>query len=226
MRVIHDLAHPGQRATQLLVLLPPAKARLEDLIEQGFVAAVRARQLPLDIALAEVGYQQVMAQSVASDLRRQLIAPAKALGYTGIWLAGISLGGFNALDYAASHADDLTGIKLIAPYPGTADILNELAAAGGPEAWARDPDGSRADERRWWHWLWRESQRGEAGLPIWLGLGRADRFARGQDMLATLTPDARLRRIDGDHSWPVWQTLWQHWLDDGPFATRAMERTP
>jgi S-formylglutathione hydrolase FrmB len=25
----------------------------------------------------------------------------------------------------------------------------------------------------------------------------------------------------GDHSWPVWQQQWQHWLDHGPLAQGA-----
>jgi len=216
MRTLYDAASPGQRAPRLLVLLPPAKARLEDLIEQGFVAAVRARRLALDILLADIGYQQVMAQTVAPDLHDQVILPAKAQGYADIWLAGISLGGFNALHYAAQHAAHLAGIKLIAPYPGTADVLNELSATG-IDAWARDPAASRTDERGWWHWLWREGNPGQRTLPVWLGLARNDRFIHGQELLASLLPPTRVHRVDGDHSWPVWRALWEDWLRDAPW---------
>jgi pimeloyl-ACP methyl ester carboxylesterase len=225
MRTHYDFAADGQPARRLLVLLPPAKASLEDLTEQGFVAAVRSRRLALDVVLADASPQRVLAQTAVRDLHRQVIAPAKARGYAEIWLAGISLGGFNALDYAASHAAELAGIKLIAPYPGTGDILNEIEAAGGAAAWASAPDCPLADERRWWHWLSQEAQRGASGLPIWLGLSQQDRFRRGQALLAALLPAARTRLIAGDHCWPAWRTLWQQWLDEGPLAHPDAERT-
>lgn len=213
-----DLLPGVRRPNRLLVLLPPAKATLDDLVEQGFVAAVRARQLPVDVLLAEVSYAQVMAKTVASSLREQVIGPALARGYSEIWLGGISLGAFNALHYAAVHAVDLAGLHLLAPYPGTGDILREIEAAGGPAAWAALPDRSDADERLWWHWLWRESTRGRQAKPLYLGLGSDDRFIRGQRQLASLVPAGNIDEIAGDHSWPVWRALWQRWLDRGWLA--------
>ncbi|WP_174875417.1 alpha/beta hydrolase [Vogesella oryzae] len=221
MRTIEDCCQPAARADSLLVLLPPAKASLEDLLAQGMVAAVRQRGLPLDIVLAEVGYQQVMAGTVAESLQQAVMAPALAAGYRQIWLAGISLGAFNALHYAASYAalcgQRLAGIKLLAPYPGTADILQEITAAGGPRAWADNPHTSRQHERIWWHWLCRQT--GDAtDCPVWLGLADEDRFIAGQQLLAGLLPPARVQRTAGEHNWPAWLHLWQHWLDHGPLA--------
>jgi pimeloyl-ACP methyl ester carboxylesterase len=86
--------------------------------------------------LADVGYQQVLAGTVAPTLHQAVLKPTLAQGYRNIWLAGISLGAFNALHYAAVYAEHLAGIFLLAPYPGTADILQEIRAAGGPQAWA------------------------------------------------------------------------------------------
>lgn len=212
MRCLTDSWRAGQRADSLLVLLPPAKASLEDMLAQGMVAAVRARGLAVDIVLADVGYQQVMAGTVADCLQQAVIAPARAQGYRAIWLAGISLGAFNALHYAAVHAGLLAGICLLAPYPGTADILQEIRLAGGPQAWAATTR-SLQDERRWWHWL-----ATQADCPLWLGLAAQDRFRAGQHMLASLVPAQRVSLIEGDHSWPVWLQLWQHWLAHGPLA--------
>jgi pimeloyl-ACP methyl ester carboxylesterase len=197
-----------------LVLLPPAKASLEDMLAQGMVAAVRAHGLAVDIVLADVGYQQVMAGTVAHCLQ-QLIAPARAQGYRAIWLAGISLGAFNALHYAAVHGGELAGLCLLAPYPGTADILQEIHQAGGPQDWAAATTNVQ-DERRWWHWL-----ATQANCPLWLGLAAQDRFCDGQAMLASLLPAQRVNKVEGDHSWPVWRQLWQHWLVHGPLATGA-----
>lgn len=211
MRIIEDRLRPAARAEQLLILLPPALSTLTDLIDRGFVAAVRARALPVDVQLAEVDYRQVMAGTVAADLEQALIAPARRAGYRCIRLAGISLGGFNALTHAAGGAGPVDSLTLIAPYPGTADILAEIRAAGGPRAWAADPAHGLADERRWWHWL-ATREPGQAPA-LHLALGNADRFADGQQLLAGLIAPAAVDRIDGDHSWPVWLALWQRWLD-------------
>lgn len=211
MRIIEDRLRPDTRADQLLILLPPALSTLDDLIDQGFVAAVRARALPLDLQLAETGYAQVMAGTMAADLERELIAPARRAGYRTVRLAGISLGGFNALTHAASGAAPVDSLTLIAPYPGTADILAEIRAGGGPRAWAADPAHGLDDERRWWHWLATRSS-GQAPA-LHLALGNGDRFADGQRMMAGLVAAHAVDRIDGDHSWPVWLALWQRWLD-------------
>jgi pimeloyl-ACP methyl ester carboxylesterase len=222
MRIVHDRLRAAHRAACRLVLLPPAKATIDDLLTQGFVAAVRERNLPVDITLAEVGYEQVMAKTVAADLRAHVIEPAQKEGCHSIWLAGISLGAFNALHYAAAFGKDLAGLKLIAPYPGTADILNEIRAAGGPAAWAATPSASKEDERAWWHWL----SRTEPACPVYLGVASEDRFIKGQSMLASLIPTQRIQYTEGDHSWPVWLRLWQHWLDEGLPARPTRETTP
>lgn len=221
MRTLLDLIAGTQRPDTLLVLLPPALASLDDLIEQGFVVDVRARGLPVDVLLAEVTSEQVMAKTAVSSLHAEVILPAVAQGYRHIWLAGISLGAFNALHYAAIHAGSVSGLKLIAPYAGTSDILSEIESAGGPAAWAALPGRSSADERVWWHWLSQESAKSgtkaaakaDAALPVYVGLASEDRFLRGQRLLASLVPAAHVDEIAGDHSWLVWRALWQRWLD-------------
>lgn len=212
MRTLLDQHQHAQQARARLILLAPALSTLEDLIKQGFVAAVRQRKLPLDIQLVQIDPQQVLAGTVADDLQQQLISPLRAAGLDKIWLAGISLGGFCALHYAARFSRQLTGLALIAPYPGTSDILLEISQAGGAQAWQNNPASASKDERHWWKWLCRQQQAPEP-LQIHLGLGLQDRFAAGQALMASLMPAGQLDCIEGDHSWPVWRTLWQRWLD-------------
>ncbi|MET0378801.1 MAG: alpha/beta hydrolase [Spongiibacteraceae bacterium] len=214
MRTLSDFDSGTKHAT-LLVFLPPAMTTLEDIVERGFIAAMRTRNIAADVLLAEITHEHVMQQRVAGTLRETVIAPALARGYRQIWLAGISLGAFNALHYAAQFADDVTGLCLLAPYPGTGDILREIGQAGGPAAWAAKPGQSRSDEREWWHWLWQESQAGSAAKPIYVGLSASDRFLHGQQMLAKLLPSERIDLIPGTHDWPAWFDLWQRWLDRG-----------
>jgi pimeloyl-ACP methyl ester carboxylesterase len=223
MRTQLDLIPGEVRPDTLLVLLPPAKATLDDLLEQGFVADIRARGIQVDVLLAEVTYEQVMAKTVAASLHEGAIVPALAQGYRHIWLAGISIGAFNALHYAAIHGGSIAGLELIAPYGGTSDILSEIETAGGPAAWAALPGRSNADERVWWQWLCQVSGTAEAAKPIYVGLASEDRFLRGQRLLAGLVPAEHVDEIDGDHSWPVWRALWQRWLDRRVFTTSIAE---
>jgi pimeloyl-ACP methyl ester carboxylesterase len=220
MKILRD-PFPGPcRPDTLVVLLPPAQSQLMDFHTQDFVGAVRRKALPVDIALAEVTYEHVMRKTVASLLDEQVVQPAKVAGYRDIWLAGISLGAFAALHYAAEHAENLAGIHLIAPYPGTGDILAEIMAAGGPAPWAQTPLSEGADERAWWRWLCREADAGKWRTPVHLSTGTRDRFGRGQSMLAALLPSQNVRTLAGGHDWQTWQGLWQDWLEQGPFATR------
>lgn len=221
MQVLVDKFMGAGRCETLLVLLPPAQAQLADFQTHGFVAAVRERALAVDLLLADVNHQHVMSNTTASSLHEQVVRPALADGYRHIWLAGISLGAFNALHYAAVHARHLAGIALIAPYPGTGDVLAEINAAGGPEAWARMPASAHNDERAWWRWLGQAALAGQWTTPVYLGTGDTDRFLRGQRMMAQCLPEARVRYLPGGHDWPTWKTLWQAWLNDGPLSRLA-----
>ncbi len=221
MQVIVDKFIGTGRGETLLVLLPPAQAQLADFQTHGFVAAVRERALAVDLVLADVNHQHVMSNTTASTLHEQVLRPALAKGYRRIWLAGISLGAFNALHYAAVHARHLAGIALIAPYPGTGDVLAEINAAGGPEAWARGPAVAHTDERAWWRWLGQQAIARQWSTPVYLGTGDVDRFLRGQRMMAQLLPAAQVRYLPGGHDWPTWKALWQAWLNDGPLSMLA-----
>ena len=45
-----------------------------------------------------------------------------------------------------------------------------------------------------------------------------DRFATGMAQIAGRFPPAARHAIPGGHEWPVWQQLWEHFLDLGHFA--------
>ena len=201
----------------LIVFLPPAMTTLEDIVAHGFIVALRARNIAADMLLAEITHEQVMQQRVAETLHENIIAPALAQNYRQIWIAGISLGAFNALHYvsryAARFSDEITGLCLLAPYPGTGDILREITAAGGPAAWATTPNRALHDERQWWYWLWQQTQAGPTAMPIYAGLSTDDRFLRGQKMLTQLISAENVDVIPGVHDWPAWLTLWERWLD-------------
>ena len=218
---MRSLSHPlqaGSQAERLLVLLPGAEVTLEDFTHYGFIDAVRQRGFAVDIQCAGISYEHVMARTVVDTLHAEVILPARAAGYREIWLAGISLGAFNSLLYASAHADQLAGLCLLAPYPGTGDILAEVRTAGGPQAWLDSPESLQGDERVFWRWLAACQRDGHWPCSIHALTGTEDRFLRGQRMLMELLPATCRTELPGAHDWPAWQSQWTHWLDHGPWS--------
>jgi pimeloyl-ACP methyl ester carboxylesterase len=211
----------AQQAASLLVLLPGAHMSLADFWQQGLVAAVRERRLATDILAADINYTHVMEKTVVERLHEKVILPARAKGYRQIWLAGISLGALNALMYAAQHAQLLTGLHLIAPYPGTGDICAEIREAGGPVVWARTPAAEQGDEREAWRWLAHQHAGAIAAPWVSFSCGSEDRFVRNQRMLSELISPERVHWQVGRHDWSAWLALWQRWLEQCP-----LERLP
>ena len=225
MRTRTELYAGAQRSETLLVLLPPSLASIDDFYEQGFVDAVRRRDLPVDLLLANATGQQVIDKTVVSALHAEVVQPARANGYRAVWMAGISMGAFSALHYVAQHADQIAGLYLLAPYPGTRDILAEVRSAGGAAIWCQQQP-SALDERAWWQWLGRESMKAEWTTPVYFGTGSTDRFLGGQRLISDLLPDDRIRVLPGGHQWPTWKALWDDWLDHGPLATDCNRAFP
>jgi len=223
MRLLTELHTEGARSQTLLVLLPPSLSTLEDFYTHGFVDAVRQHRVQADVLLADINAQHVLDRTVVAVLHEHVIQPAIAKGYRSIWLAGISMGAFCALHYAAHHASHVAGLCLLAPYPGTGDVLAEIRAAGGVAAWAQNPESTQQDERVWWHWLSQQAARGASATPVYFGTGRGDRFLRGQNVLSALLPPERVSLVEGRHDWPTWRTLWDHWLASGPLAAPTIK---
>jgi pimeloyl-ACP methyl ester carboxylesterase len=226
MQTLFD-THPGDApARRLLVLLPPAESSLEDFYAQGFVKAIRQRGIAADVLLAGANYQHVMDQTVAYALAAQVLGPQRAGHYREIWVAGISLGAFSALHFAAVHGKALAGLHLMAPYPGTRDILREITVAGGLLPWADSAQCTDVDERLWWRWLARQALAGSWQLPIYLSTGTQDRFLPGQRLLGDVLPAQQVRYTEGAHDWSAWKPMWDHWLDHGPLAIPLAHAVP
>ena len=86
-------------------------------------------------------------------LRWDIVAPARAEGCRSVWLAGISLGGFIALDYASTHPDECDGLCLLAPYLGNRMLIDEIARAPGLAAWEPGELAESDEERRIWRFI-------------------------------------------------------------------------
>ena len=198
-------------APDLLVLLPGAQMRPEDVAESCF-GEVAQRGLALDLVAVDLGPDTVCGSAPLDALQAQILAPARPR-YRRIWLGGISLGGLVALAHAADTPGSVDGLCLIAPYPGNRLTLNAIERAGGVDAWQPARDALADPEIRVWNWL-----KAPPRLPAFVGYGSEDRFARGMQVLAGRFPPDAHHTVPGGHDWPTWRRLWADFLDLGYFS--------
>jgi pimeloyl-ACP methyl ester carboxylesterase len=192
-----------------MVWLPGAYHDAQDFLAAGFSEAVRTRRTALDLDFVDLELAHVGDRSALERLRSDIVLPARAAGVS-IWLGGISLGGLFALDYAASHPDELDGLCLIAPYLGNRMLTAEIAQAPGVAAWQPGELAETDEERRIWRYI--KSRRADS-RPLYLGFGQADRFAAAHALLATTLPADSVDVIAGGHDWSTWFKLWENFLD-------------
>jgi pimeloyl-ACP methyl ester carboxylesterase len=227
--IIDDGGCTKTQAPTLLVFLPGANMEPAELVREGFVAAVRRQGLALDLMLPDASLKYVFDGSMKRRLEEEVFGLARARGYQHIWVAGISMGGYLAMAYAAEHPDELEGVLAMAPYVGRRPLLEEIEAAGGPAVWRRTQKrtanaatssvtASRDElDRTMWMWLADPTRR----TPLWLSYGSEDRLGPGIEVLANSLPTGRVQVAPGGHDWPPWRTLWARWLQDGPLKTLA-----
>jgi pimeloyl-ACP methyl ester carboxylesterase len=200
--------------TDLLVLLPGAYMTAADFVDAGFFAAAARRRLALDLVAVDLDLSAISGGTALPAVHQEILAPARHQGYRKIWLGGISLGGQLALCHAADTPGSVDGLCLLAPYPGSRLTGKAIADAGGLDHWQATPEQLADPEFRMWRWL----QRPPAGLPVFVGYGSEDRFAAGMAQIAGRFPPVARHTIPGGHEWPVWQQLWEHFLDLGHFS--------
>ena len=222
MRAIHDLA-PGQDDDRiLLVMLPAAKARPEDLLAQGFVAAIRDRGLPLDVAVVDADADYYLEGRVGERLAVDAVTPLRTKGgYRRIWLMGMSLGGMGCIAYARKHAAEVEGVILLAPFLGARGLIAQILRAGGLARW--QPGALAPDDEELGLLLWLKHYRADnPQLPaIHLGFGRDDRYAPASAMLAQQLPAERVVSVPGKHDWQTWVRLWRALLAKNLFLVEA-----
>lgn len=198
-------------ADDLLVLLPGAYMRPEDFVDADFFGEVQRRGLALDLCAAAIDMATVSDGRAAAAVREQLLEPAHQT-HRRVWLGGISLGGLMSMEITASHPGLVDGLCLLAPYPGSRIVMNDIERAGGINAWEPDAEALRDPDTRVWHWL-----KAPPAMPVFVGHGRRDRFAQGMAQVAACFPRASRHVVEGDHDWPAWRVLWSRFLDAGHF---------
>jgi pimeloyl-ACP methyl ester carboxylesterase len=208
MRSIFCAAVAGARAPTQMIWLPGAYHSAQDFLDEGFARAATQRQIPLDLLFVDLQMQHLDDRDIFQRLRSEIVLPARNSG-AAVWLAGISLGGLIALDYASAHSDDLDGLCLLAPYLGNRMLVNEIAAASGLAGWEPGELAESDAERR----IWRYIKTRVDPRPLFLGYGREDRFSAAHDMLAAALPADWVAVVAGGHAWGSWLKLWENFLD-------------
>ena len=217
MELVRHPAPGGGAARTLLVMLPGVGFAAADFAAHGFVAAAQAAA-SLDIVAARPDLDLYLDQTIAAEIERTIVAPARAAGAARIWFLGISLGGMGALLHARAYPGGADGLILLSPFLGTPGLIAEAAAAGGLAAWQPGAIAANDGERQALAWL---KHLVAAPLPrpeLYLGYGRTDRFSRGHALLAEVLSPERVVLGEGGHDWETWGLLWRRILALRPFA--------
>ena len=96
----------------LLVMLPPAKATAQDLLDHGFAAAV-----PIEVEAIDAHADDYLDSEIGARLESEIMGKRHAR----LWLMGISLGGWGCLSVARRRPAAIEGVILIAPFLGSRD---------------------------------------------------------------------------------------------------------
>jgi len=195
-------------ATTLVIFLPGRGGSMTDFVRNGFLATLHEAGINADTTLVDAHLGYYYKRTVIERLWTDVLQPARQQGYHRIVLVGVSLGGVGSLLFERDHPGSVDALVLLSPYLGDKDqLFKQIAAAGGPAAWAAGRDlyaGGVEDQ------LWTFLGKRSATLPpTWLLCGKSDSLQQGHQLLATLLPATKVEFIDGAHDWPTWQALWR-----------------
>ncbi|HUP90643.1 MAG TPA: alpha/beta hydrolase-fold protein [Solimonas sp.] len=200
--------HPPTELRRMVVVLPGRGDDLERLRASGIAEAIQRAAPDTDVLLAGATFAYYADGGLERRLHEQIMAPARALGYRELWLAGASMGGMGALVYERAHPGELTGLLLMAPFMGEAELVEEIAAGGGPARWDPGPAPAAIDRDNVGREMWRVV-RSWAASPelaerVWLVCGADDGFAAGARLIASVLPRTHYLERPGGHAWKVW----------------------
>lgn len=218
MPVIRRPFDAQRRADVLVVMLPGAYSLPDEFIDQGFVSELHAKRFAVDVAIADAHLGYAGNGTLLERLRDDVLAPAQRAGYRRIWLVGISLGGFASLGLLMRQPEAIEGVLAIAPYVGPPELLQQVAAAGGAQAFAAAPSVGEDLQAELWVWLGRSSPALRDKIHLYTGSG--DRLIAGQRLLAALLAADHVLEVPGGHDWPAWSALWARWLARAPWPMR------
>jgi pimeloyl-ACP methyl ester carboxylesterase len=202
----------------LLLMLPGAKNTPLQLEKNGFIRALRERELAVDVLALDAHADMYLDKLLVERLLHDTLDNARAHGYHRIWLLGISLGGTGAMLCATQRPAEIEGVILIAPFLGTRGIIAEIKAAGGLQRWQAGDIEKRDHERALLEQIRLSSKNTEEFPSIYLGYGSEDRYRGASIMLSERLQPHCVQVLPGGHDWETWIVLWRKLLDKQPFT--------
>jgi pimeloyl-ACP methyl ester carboxylesterase len=199
----------GVQSKTLVIFLPGIDDLAEDFERRGIIADMRQYGITADAIAVDAHYGYYAEEIIFQRITDDVIVSARRAGYAEIWLAGISLGGFGASLYAARHAADIDGLMLFAPYLGDDTLIQEIADAGGTRNWEPGHIAEGDYPRSLWAWFKHHLAKENPALPIYLGYGISDKFARANALLARELAQHQIFAIPGKHNWRTWKKIWK-----------------
>ena len=204
----------------LIVFLPGSQEVPQDVVNEGFVAQVRAKGIDADVLVIDSHLGYFRNRTFDVRIHDDIIEPARKKGYESIWLAGISLGGFGSLMYAFTYPNEIDGIIALAPFVASDEVLDEVVNAGGLARWTpTEPLGADDYQRALLKWLkgYGGPQSATQNLPkLFIGFGSDDGLARFQQIIASILPPEQMLSAPGGHDWPPWKQMWSDALARAP----------
>jgi len=146
--------------------------------------------------------------SLVSRLRDDVILPEKARGATEVWLAGISLGGWDPSSTPGNTPKTSPGSspgplprrgRTSGGYPFRRGLAQMEPRAGAP---------GKGNVPDLWGWLKISTLPRSTAPAIYLGYGTHDRYAVAHELLATALPPERVPHRGRGHDWRTWERLW------------------
>lgn len=192
----------------LIVVLPGMFSDEASLKERGLHERIQKSWPDADVLLTAARLPYYTDGVLVQRLHRDILTPARENGYRQIWIAGGSMGGLGALMYEREHPGAVTGIVLLAPRLGDGALIEEIARAGGVQAWDAGPLPPEMNggnyERQVWKMVQQRSGQPEFASRIWLICGDQDRMLPGSRLLAAQLPESHYVERPGDHNWRFW----------------------
>ncbi len=217
MKTLFDAAPATDGPKALLVIMPGIQDVPGDLVRHGFIRAVRERGIAADVVVVDAHFGYYLDRSFEERLRSDVIGPARARGYSSIWLSGVSLGGFGSLLYASRNPLDVDGLITLAPLIARGSVTSEILSAGGLSYWNPPQTFEIPDfGRRLPAWLKGYGKAATPRPPLYLGFGANDLFAPIYAALGDLLPEGQRLVAPGGHTWTQWISLWEEMLDRVP----------
>jgi len=196
----------------LFVYLPGNGDSPDAFEKNGLFKSVQEQGITADMVGVDAHMGYYLNNSIVGRLKEDVIGPAGARGARNIWLVGNSLGGLGSLMYIRKHPDEIAGVVLLGPFVGDKEIIEEIKRSGGLKNWEPGIFSETDWQRQLWAWLKEYVNAGHYTPPVYLGYGKGDRFAYGQELLAQNLPQERVIAIEGGHDWQTWSALWKLFL--------------